>query len=180
MLRHILVPLDGSALAESALTTAGWLARKLDAQVTLVHVIEKNAPSEVHSERHLVTPDEAGVYLDEVSRRPVLSGLRVTTHVHTAEVSDVARSIFEHSAEMAPDLIVMCAHGRGGVRRLLFGAIAQQVITLGKTPVLDSPSFGGRAEDGGIPESFGASWPRSTGTRTTREACLSPPSSRRA
>ncbi|MGO8693071.1 MAG: universal stress protein [Rectinemataceae bacterium] len=136
MLRHILVPLDGSALAESALTTAGWLARKLDAQVTLVHVIEKNAPSEVHSERHLVTPDEAGIYLDEVSRRPVLSGLRVTTHVHTAEVSDVARSIFEHSAEMAPDLIVMCAHGRGGVRRLLFGAIAQQVITLGKTPVL--------------------------------------------
>ncbi len=48
----------------------------------------------------------------------------------------MARSIFEHSAELAPDLIVMCAHGKGGMRRLLFGVIAQQVITLGRTPVL--------------------------------------------
>jgi len=134
--RHILVPLDGSRLAESAVTTAGWLAGKTGALVTLVHVIEKNAPSEVHSERHLVTPDEAAVYLRDVARRPALSGLRVESHVHTVEVSDVARSIFEHSAELAPDLIVMCAHGRGGVKRILFGAIAQQVIMLGSTPVL--------------------------------------------
>lgn len=136
MFRHILVPLDGSRLAESALATAGWLARKLGAQLTLLHLIERNAPSIVHSERHLVSAEEATKYLDETSRAPALSGLRVATHVHEVEVSDVARSIFEHSAELAPDLIVMCAHGTGGVRRLLFGVIAQQVITLGKTPVL--------------------------------------------
>ncbi len=53
MFRHILVPFDGSRLAESALDTAGWLAGKLGAQLTLVHLIEKNAPSKVHrSERH--------------------------------------------------------------------------------------------------------------------------------
>ena len=134
--RHILVPLDGSRLAESALTTAVWLARKMDAQVTLIHIIEKNAPSEVHSDRHLVTPKEASKYLEELSHFPALSGLRVETHVHTAEVGDVARSIAEHSAELSPDLVVMCTHGKGGARRLLFGDIAQQVISLGKTPVL--------------------------------------------
>ena len=134
--RHILVPLDGSRLAESALTAAAWLARKMDAQVTLLHIIEKNAPSEVHSDRHLVTPKEASEYLEELSRLTVLSGLRVETHVHTAEVGDVARSIAEHSAELAPDLVVMCTHGKGGARRFLFGAIAQQVISLGTTPVL--------------------------------------------
>ena len=134
--RHILVPLDGSRLAESALTTAVWLARKMDAQVTLLHIIEKNAPSEVHSDRHLVTPQEASKYLEELSRLPALSGLRLETHVHTAEVGDVARSIAEHSAELAPDLVVMCTHGKGGARRLLFGDIAQQVISLGTTPVL--------------------------------------------
>ncbi len=134
--RHILVPLDGSRLAESALTAAVRLARKMDAQVTLLHIIEKNAPSEVHSDRHLVTPEEASSYLEELSRLPALSGLRVETHVHTAEVGDVARSITEHSAELAPDLVVMCTHGKGGARRLLFGDIAQQVIALGKTPVL--------------------------------------------
>jgi nucleotide-binding universal stress UspA family protein len=136
MFHHILVPLDGSRLAESALATAERLAGKTGAQLTLVHVIEKNAPSEVHKERHLVTAEEASRYLDEVSHRPELSGLRVETHVHTAEVSDVARSIIEHSSELAPDLIVMCAHGKGGMRRVLFGVIAQQVIALGRIPVL--------------------------------------------
>ena len=134
--RHILVPLDGSRLAESALTTAAWLARKMDAQLTLIHIIEKNAPSEIHSDRHLVTPQEAATYLQELSRLQALSALRVETHVHTAEVGDVARSIAEHSAELAPDLVVMCTHGKGGTRRLLFGDIAQQVISLGTTPVL--------------------------------------------
>jgi nucleotide-binding universal stress UspA family protein len=51
-------------------------------------------------------------------------------------VTDVARSIAEHAAELTPDLIVMCTHGQGGARRLFFGDIAQQVISLGKTPVL--------------------------------------------
>ena len=134
--RHILVPLDGSQLAESALSTAVWLARKMDAQLTLLHVSEKDAPSEVHSDRHLVTPEEASSYLEETSHLSALSGLRVDTHVHTAKVSDVARSIAEHSAELAPDLIVMCTHGKGGARRLLFGDIAQQVISFGETPVL--------------------------------------------
>ncbi|MGA2479951.1 MAG: universal stress protein [Spirochaetia bacterium] len=134
--RHILVPLDGSRLAESALTTAVWFARKMDAQMTLVHIIEKNAPSEVHSDRHLVTPKEATAYLTELYKLPALSSLRVKTHVHTAEVSDVARSITKHSEELVPDLIVLCTHGKGGARRLLFGDIAQQVISLGTTPVL--------------------------------------------
>jgi nucleotide-binding universal stress UspA family protein len=132
----ILVPLDGSQLAESALTTAVWLARRMDAQLTLVHVIERNAPREVHSERHLVAPEEASAYLEKLTRLPALSGLRVNTHVHTAEVSDVARSIAEHSAELAPDLIVICTHGNGGIRRVLFGVIAQQVISLATVPVL--------------------------------------------
>jgi nucleotide-binding universal stress UspA family protein len=136
LFRHILVPLDGSKLAESALTTAVWLAKKTGAQLTLVHLIEKDAPSEVHSERHLVTPTEAAAYLQEVSGRAALSGLRVETHVHTSEVRDVARSIAEHSAELAPDLIVMCTHGKGGARRMLFGDLAQQVISLESTPVL--------------------------------------------
>lgn len=168
--RHILFPLDGSRLAESALTTAVWLARAMDAQVTLVHIIEKNAPSEIHRDRHLVTPEEADTYLQEISRRPTLSGLRVETHVHTAEVGDVARSIAEHSAELAPDLVAMCTHGRGGARRLLFGVIAQQVISLGKTPVLmvrpsKGPQFVGTTGD------FKPFLLLLMATRATRRAC---------
>ena len=60
----------------------------------------------------------------------------VESHVHSEEVRDVARSITQHVAEFAPDLIVMCAHGRGGLRDVVVGSIAQQVIGQGKTPVL--------------------------------------------
>jgi len=136
MFKHLLVPLDGSRLAETALPAAACLAQTLNATVTLVHVIERKAPQEVHGERHLTDPVEARVYLDEVRGRAALAGLRVEQHVHTSEVSNVARSIVEHVGELAPDLIIMCSHGRGGLRGLLFGNIAQQVIALGTTPVL--------------------------------------------
>lgn len=136
MFKHILVPLDGSRLAESALGMAASLAKKFDASLTLIHVIERDAPSEIHSERHLVSADEASAYLDEVAHLSSLAGVRVSTHVHTSQVIDVAESVTEHSTELAPDLIVMSRHGRGGARRLLFGTIAQRIIARGKTPVL--------------------------------------------
>jgi len=152
MFKHLLVPLDGSRMAESALPAAARLATRTGAQLTLVHVIEKHAPSAVHSERHLVGAEEAAAYLTEVARRPALAGLRVATHVHAAGVSDVAVSITEHTTEMAPDLVVMSTHGRGGARRLFFGAIAQQVIALGATPVLlVRPSEQAAAADSSAP-----------------------------
>lgn len=136
MFRRLLVPLDGSAMAEAALRVAARFAAQTGASVTLVHVIERNAPAAVHRERHLVNVQEAEAYLAEAARLPALAGLAVATHVDAAGVSDVAASIYEHSTELAPDLVVMTAHGRGGARRLLFGALAQRVIALGSTPVL--------------------------------------------
>jgi nucleotide-binding universal stress UspA family protein len=136
MFHHLLVPLDGSHMSESSLPAAARIARQAGAQLTLVHVIEKRAPAAIHSERHLVTPGEASAYLAEVVKMPLLAGLRVETHVHEAEVRDVARSITDHTAELAPDLVVMSIHGTGGARRLVFGTIAQQVIGRGATPVL--------------------------------------------
>jgi nucleotide-binding universal stress UspA family protein len=137
MFTHILVPLDGSRMAESALPLAAWLARGTGAGLTLVHVVEMNAPRAIHSERHLVTREEAVAYLQEAARRPELAGLSVRMHVHEAEVSDVAAAITAHTTELAAtDVIVMSTHGHGGARRLIFGAIAQQVIGLGGTPVM--------------------------------------------
>ncbi len=63
MFKHLLVPLDGSKLAESALPVAAWLAKTLKAPITLLHVIEQDAPEEVHRDRHLTNSDEAEAYL---------------------------------------------------------------------------------------------------------------------
>jgi nucleotide-binding universal stress UspA family protein len=136
MFKHLLVPLDGSRLAEAALPAAVHLAQQLQAALTLLHVIERQAPQAVHGERHLTRPDEASAYLDEIARRACPAGLQVARHVHTAAVADVAQSIVEHGRELRPDLIVMCTHGQGGLRDLVFGSIAQQVVARGAVPVL--------------------------------------------
>ncbi|MBN2351134.1 MAG: universal stress protein [Spirochaetales bacterium] len=136
MFKHLLVPLDGSRLAEAALSPAENLAAKTGAMITLIHVVEKSAPAAIHNDRHLVTAAEAEAYLAEIKERPGLKNRRVETHVHSAEVHDVAHSITEHSAELTPDLIVMTTHGLGSARRFFFGAIAQQVIGMGRIPVL--------------------------------------------
>ena len=139
MFKRLLVLLDGSPLAETALPAAAAIARPSGAEVTLLHVIERNAPAEVHNVRHLSSTDEARTYLDAVAQRAFPPEIKVDCHVHTEEVSHVPRSIVEHAAELKIDLIVMCTHGRSGPRRFLFGSNAQQIIALGRTPVLLIP-----------------------------------------
>ena len=135
MFQHLLVPLDGSSLAEASLPYAVTLCRVLNAAVTLIHIIEHNAPQEIHGERHLREEKESEEYLKQVARQFFPPEARVNTHVHTEEVRNVARSISAHAGEMAPDLIVMCTHGESGVFNLM-GSIAQQIIGHGKTPIL--------------------------------------------
>jgi nucleotide-binding universal stress UspA family protein len=136
---NLLVPLDGSKLSESALPAAAHLAGALGASVTLIHVIEKDAPREIHKDRHLTDPEEASIYLKAVAGRTFPPTSRVVCHVHVEEVKDVAYSIVQHTQELGQDLVVMCTHGRGGVRDWFMGSIAQQVIAFRKTPVLLIP-----------------------------------------
>jgi nucleotide-binding universal stress UspA family protein len=137
MFKHILVPLDGSKLAEAALPVAASLAKTLKAPITLLHVIEQDAPDEVHRERHLTDSAEAEAYLAETAKHAFPPSVKVDWHVHTAAVADVARSIVDHSAdEFQPDLILLCAHGNGGMHDLFFGNIAQQVAAASGTPVM--------------------------------------------
>ena len=135
MFKRLIIPLDGSRLSEAVLPTAIYLAQKLGAAITLVHVIERNAPTQIHGEPHLSKPVEAEAYIAEVQRRIIPSGIPVEGHVHTGAIADVARSIADHAREFESDLVMMCTHGRSGLRKLLFGSIAQQVVAL-KVPVL--------------------------------------------
>jgi len=136
MYRRILVPLDGSKLAEAALPPAIFLARALGAQLTLLHLVESRAADTVHGDRHLTEAGEAEAYLGELAVRPELAGLPVVHHVDSEPSRGVVAGIVQHEGELAPDLIVMCSHGRGGLRKLLFGSIPQQVIAAGVTPVV--------------------------------------------
>ena len=136
MFTRFLVPLDGSQLAEAVLPLVARLALACGASVVLLHVIERSAPSTVHGERHLTAADEATTYLQGVQARLQRGNIAVELHTHEAPEGDVARSIVDHASEEGADLTVLCTHGRGHVRDLLFGSIAQQVLRRGATPVL--------------------------------------------
>ncbi|HET7321052.1 MAG TPA: universal stress protein [Longimicrobiaceae bacterium] len=134
---HILVPLDGSRLAEAALPAAFGLAERLGVPVLLLHVVERKPPTQVHGEPHLGTAGEAEEYLEAVAERGREAGVEVEVHTHSdTVVSDVSGAIAEHAKEFDAELIVLCAHGRGGVRDLLVGSIAQQTLRRGTASVL--------------------------------------------
>jgi nucleotide-binding universal stress UspA family protein len=135
MFGHLLVPLDGSGLAETVLPCIHLLARADNTRVTLVHLIEPNAPATVHGARHLTTVADAESYLAEVAASLQRDGIPTETHVDTNESGDTAGRIVDHAAEMAVDLIVLCSHGRSGIGRWLFGSIAQKVLAVGAAPV---------------------------------------------
>jgi nucleotide-binding universal stress UspA family protein len=139
MFKRLLVPLDGSKLSEASLSIAAYLAQTFGASVMLLHIIERDAPKEIHSDRHLREAGQAKEYLEDVARRAFPPGVPVEVHVHAVGVKDVAQSIADHADELEPDLIIICTHGSGGARDWIFGSIAQQVVSIWKTPVLLIP-----------------------------------------
>jgi nucleotide-binding universal stress UspA family protein len=135
-LQRILVPLDGSRLAEAVLPFALGVASRVGGTITLLHVIERNAPDSVHGQPHLKREEDAHAYLDGVAARCNDPSVRVETHVHNPAIDDVAASIAEHAAELGADLIAISTHGSGGVRGLLLGDIAQQTLRRSTTSLL--------------------------------------------
>lgn len=135
-IRRILVPLDGSRLAEWSLPPAVSLARHLGAHLALLHVTERDAPATVHGERHLTEIGESERYLADMAARCAAAGVETETHVHPNPEGNVPQSIVAHAADLEADLVVLATHGAGGARRALFGSVAQQVLRRGNRPVL--------------------------------------------
>jgi nucleotide-binding universal stress UspA family protein len=134
--RRILVPLDGSALAEAILPAACVLSGQLGSEVALLHVVEREPPATVHGEPHLGGHDEAVAYLEARAQGLREQGVPVTVHVHERPVADVAIAIDYHAHELEADLIAMCAHGRTNLRTRLMGSIAERILRGGSVPIL--------------------------------------------
>jgi nucleotide-binding universal stress UspA family protein len=136
MMKKILVPLDGTVLAEAALSPAVFLANALGAQVTLLHVLEKKVTSRVHEQRHLSGEQEANGYLLNIRRTFFGDTPAAAVHVHTVAADDVAASIAAHTQELECDLVVLCTHGRHLFNHTVFGSIGQRIVASVATPVL--------------------------------------------
>ncbi|MPZ49155.1 MAG: hypothetical protein GEU75_07630 [Dehalococcoidia bacterium] len=150
MFESILVPLDGSELAESALDAALELKIKLGARLLLVRSVEPashhlvQAPGVFESPSAAVAnvemiqkmveaeQSEAHSYLDAVHTR--LDG---GSDIEALVVEgDAAQVIVEMAEQHKVGLIVMSSHGRGGLGRLVFGSVADAVLRQSHVPVL--------------------------------------------
>jgi nucleotide-binding universal stress UspA family protein len=133
---RILIPLDGSRLAEAVLPAARSLAEKLGATLLLLHVLEREPPAAVHGEPHLCDAKEALAYLDRQAAELRRQGIAVESHVHERPVHDVGPAVDSHAHEFGADLIAMCAHGRSNLRTRLIGSIAERILRGGSVPIL--------------------------------------------
>lgn len=136
MFNHLLIPLDGSVLAESVLPAARYIAERFHSKLILLHVVESAPPATVHGQPHLMNALEAQEYLDLLASNLATESISAEAYVDSKPQSNVARSILESAERFSADLIVLCAHGSGGLRDILFGSIAQQVLQGGEIPVL--------------------------------------------
>ena len=134
-LQKILVPLDGSALAETALPSAIGLAETTGAAMLLLRAAEAPAlfagePTEIQVQ----VVRQAEEYLDAVKGRlQTATTAPISTAVwygHPAEaIAGAAR--FNHV-----DVVVMTTHGRSGLGRILLGSVVESVIRTTATPIL--------------------------------------------
>jgi len=131
-MRNILIPLDGSALAEQVLGPALDLARLVEARCVLLRVVEPR------SSPHNGTPDgsrkEAAAYLERVAARMREQGVSAQARVVVAR--HVAEAILEEAAAQGSDLIALATHGRGGLTRLLRESVADHLVRAAASPVL--------------------------------------------
>ena len=131
----VLVPLDGSALAEQALTKALDLAESREATLLLLRAAEVSAwPGIDPTDGQVRVVREAEQYLEAVKRDLGARGVRrVDTSVW---YGPPASAIVEAARVAKPDVIVMTTHGRSGLGRLILGSVAEAVLRGTTTPIL--------------------------------------------
>lgn len=144
MLRHILLPTDGSELSLEAIKAGIDLAKTQSATVTVYHALEP-FPLYFHGGSKQLTPDlvqrlereaqEAGERLaGEAARLAEQAGVEVNADVDRP--NSPAEGIVDAAKRLGCDLIFMASHGRSGLQRLLLGSVAQKVVVRSEVPVL--------------------------------------------
>ena len=137
MFDPILVPLDGSLLAECVLPHTSAIAQAFDAKVNLLRVLDRNQATETTQLFDLVNwqINKAGakIYLDKTSARFKKFGLRVETSVIEGLV---AESITEFAQNQGTKLIILSSHGRSGLSQWGISSVTQKIIFSAPTSVL--------------------------------------------
>lgn len=139
MYRKILVPLDGSKVAEGVLPHAKELAYSEGAELILLNVGANPALDFVFSDPGLAQSavqeqeERSKKYMTEIESQLKAAGFKTSTILRVGAVADVILGVAE---ELQVDVIAMSTHGRTGPARWLLGSVAERVVHNSKVPVL--------------------------------------------
>lgn len=141
---EILVPLDGSPLAEAALEPAMNLARLWDAEISLVQVVRPivltsgapvSFPSGYSDQVTAIRRDTAQDYIRDVAERIREAGLR-STGVAVIGTESIPDTLINLAAPERVSLMVVATHGLGGFKRMVLGSVADKLVRGARVPVL--------------------------------------------
>ena len=138
MFENILVPLDGFAYAEHALTHGIALAQRWGANLRILHVLDTSVPPPYASE---MTSREwkqgaahaADVYTKAQAARGTAAGVHTS---YSVVGGHIAEAILAYAVHSGTDLIVMATHGRRPVSRIILGSIADAIANRAAVPVM--------------------------------------------
>jgi nucleotide-binding universal stress UspA family protein len=142
MYRKILVPIDSSPTAALGLREALRLAKDQNAALRVVHVVDKMAIIGVAEAGMNPRPVLAKLarsgraVLDAARRSAKKLGVEAETVLREPLTKRVADEVLSEAKKWRADLIVMGTHGRRGLRRLVLGSDAEQIVRLANVPVL--------------------------------------------
>jgi nucleotide-binding universal stress UspA family protein len=144
---RVVVPLDGSTLAEQALPVAATLAADLGVPIHLVRVLDFDAlratvQAGIHAASAYMRSQEAVQHHVEEYLAEQVQELRNQDCAATSAVLLGSPAVTVLDAIRPDDLVVMTTHGRGGVRRWLLGSVADKLVRAAAAPVLLVPAKG--------------------------------------
>ena len=135
MFKKILVPLDGSKLAEGILPRVEWLAKIHEAEVTLLRVALAHTFPGMDPVQHQVSVvREAEEYLAKVEANLKAVGVKRINSV--VRYGHDAQEIVDHAKDRGFDLIAMSTHGRTGLSQFVLGSVAAKIIHTAQVPIL--------------------------------------------
>jgi nucleotide-binding universal stress UspA family protein len=144
MIKKILVPLDGSKLAEKALPYAKALAQKFEAKLILLRVLQTvlrpivvmSSYGDVVDNVPPAFQDESEINLSKLYLKTVLDKFRLPARIRVIEGFPEADAIIDFAGQELMDLIVMSTHGRSGISRWVYGSVAEKILHHTPCPVL--------------------------------------------
>ena len=138
MYKRVLVPLDGSELAEQVLVYAKEFSGRLDSHILLLHVCGKEQYEMLPMHRAYVdgVADRLRVQSDEVRARIGQRGVGLPQLTGKVVVGYPAEEILGYADEEKADIILMATHGRSGITRWVLGSVADKVLRASPIPVL--------------------------------------------